>query len=155
MGTSRSAFEARSIFVASLVRPLYFRLRWGWEGNNALGICMCVGGSQTRGKGGVASVYEPNPKRRWSGLFLSPSRPSRPTLLPLSGHSAQQSAHAAAGIIRCVLMGVDCMRGLLDMITTQHPSGPQHAPTYRPLADHATPPPYFATWERDQAIYLL
>jgi hypothetical protein len=47
VGTSRSAFEARSkSFVCSL-RPLRSRLRWGWKGNAwCAGVC---GGVQTRG----------------------------------------------------------------------------------------------------------
>jgi hypothetical protein len=96
-------------------------------------VCACgEGGSQTRGKGGVASVYEPNPEL--SGLFLSPSRPFRPTLLSLSQVTAHSKAHMQQQVLRCVLRGVDCMRGLLDTLTTQHPSGAQQAPTYHPLA---------------------
>ena len=71
VGTSRSAFEARSISFACSVRRLYFRLRWWREGNNALGVRVWGGckreeraerqasTNQTRSADGAGSFYRP------------------------------------------------------------------------------------------------
>ena len=136
MGTSRSAFEARSISFASLVRSLYFRLHWGREGNNALGVRVCVGGAgckreeraerqastnQTRSADGTGSFYRPQdlPAQRSCLVSLGSQRTAK--------HMRQQ-------VLGRVLMSVDCMRVLLHLLDTHH-SAPQWASTctYVPL----------------------
>ena len=72
----------------------------GGKGTKRL-VCACVGGTANERKGRSSKCLKLNPKHRWSRLYLSPSRPSRPTLLYLSGHSAQQSTHAAADTQMC------------------------------------------------------
>ena len=129
VGTSRSAFEARSISFACSLRPLRSRLRWGWKGN-----AWCAGvwegcKREDTGKGGEASVYEPNPKRSWNGLCLQTSRPSHLTILSLSLGLQRTAKHMRQQVPRCVPMGVDCMKVLLPSPLHTHHSAPQWAST--------------------------
>ena len=146
MGTSRSSFEAQSISFACSVRLLSFRLRWGWEGNNALGVCVCWGGRKREERAEWQASTNQARSADGAGPFYRPQElPTQRSCLSLG--SQRTSTHAAASTQMCADC-VDCMRVLLHLfytLTTQHPSGPQHASTYSPLAQttctHIAPSP--------------
>ena len=124
MGTSRSAFEARSIFVASSVRPLYFRLRWGWEGNHALGVCGWGGVANER-KGRSCKHLRTKPEaqvKRAVSITLKTFPPNAP--VSLSRVTAHSKAHAAAGTRTCAN---EC--GLHE----GSPTSPRHSPLSTPV----------------------
>ena len=145
MGTSRSAFGARSISFASLVRLLPSRLRWVWEGNNVLGMRVCgVGCTREESVERQASMNQTQ-STDGKGSFYSPQdSPAQRSCL--WGQRAQQSTHAAAGTRTCA-----DERGLHEGFPLHaHHSAPQWASTrtyappicIRPLhamaSDHCT-----------------
>ena len=91
--------------------------------------------NERKGRSGKRLRTKPEAQiERALSIALKSFPPNAP--VSLSGHSAQQSTHAAAGTQMCADC-VDCMRVLLHLfytLTTQHPGGPQRASTYRPLA---------------------
>ena len=83
MGTSRSPFEARSISFASWVRSLSFRLCWGREGNNALGVRVCGGvANERKGRRGKRLQTKPEAQmERALSIDLKTFPPNAPVSL--------------------------------------------------------------------------